>query len=162
MSYGRKKTQIVVVIIITLSQILTVSCQKNEQTDKTEHTEVINKAIEHKFFLPSESLGIFTGEEPSYSMKFGNQMIPMASSKWHIEISGTSLEMQQVSDGQTIHYTGTYTIQSEDEIKIVIKAQLTDDKYNQSFKPTLRFYKTTNIWFLEGVAGSEGCSLKKL
>lgn len=86
----------------------------------------------------------------------------MPSSKWRIEISSTSLEMQQVNDGQTIHYTGTYTMQSDDEVKTVIKAQLTDDKYNQSFTPTLRFNKSSKTWLLEGTAGSEGCSLKQL
>ena len=112
--------------------------------------------------LPTESIGIFTGEEPAYSMKVGNQMIPMPASKWRIEISPNFLNIQQVSDGQTIHYTGEYKIKSMDKLTIVIESRLIDDKYNQAFTPILRFYKTTNIWFLEGVAGSEGCSSKQL
>jgi hypothetical protein len=85
----------------------------------------------------------------------------MPSSKWRLEISNTLLEMQQVSDGQTIHYSGKYNIEFDDDIKTVINAQLIEDKYNQNFTPTLRFNKATKAWFLEGVMGSEGCSLKK-
>lgn len=145
-----------IIPLVFVCIFLIVGCQENKQSDNTKLPEV----IEQKLILPPESLGIFTGEEPAYSMKFGNQMIPMPASKWRLEISSNLLEMQQVSDGQTIHYTGTYTMQSDEEIKTVIKTQLTDDKYNQSFTPTLRFNKSSKTWFLEGTAGSEGCSLE--
>jgi hypothetical protein len=148
-------------MFILLSFFLIVGCQGNKKNDNTKQPEVLDKVIEQKPILPSESLGIFTGEEPAYSMKVGNQMLPMSASKWRLEISNALLEMQQVSDGQTIHYTGNYKIEFQDEIKIVIKARLIEDKYNQDFTPTLRFNKSTKAWFLEGVMGSEGCSLIK-
>lgn len=150
-----------VVVFILLTIFLTVGCQKNKQNDNTKQPEIMDKAIEQKPTLPPESLGIFTGEEPSFSMKVGNQMIPMPDSKWRLEISNNLLEMQQVSDGQTIHYTGNYKVEFQDEVKIVIKAGLIEDKYNQDFTPTLRFNKATKTWFLEGVMGSEGCKLTK-
>jgi hypothetical protein len=146
---------------ILLPIFLIVGCQENKQNDNTKPPEVIDKTTEQKPILPPESIGIFTGEEPAYSMKVGNQMIPMPASKWRFEISNNLLEMQQVSDGQTIHYSGNYKIEFDKEIKTVINAQLKDDKYNQDFTPTLRFNKDKKNWFLEGVMGSEGCELIK-
>lgn len=155
-----KKISLVFMSIL-LPIFLVVGCEGNKQNDNTKQPEIMDKAIEQEPILPPESLGIFIGEEPAYSMKVGNQMIPMPASNWRLEISNNLLEMQQVSDGQTIHYTGNYKIEFQDEIKIVIKAELTEDKYNQDFTPTLRFNKSTKGWFLEGVMGSEGCSLIK-
>lgn len=144
-----KKISLVFMFIL-LPIFLIIRCEGNKQNDNTKQLEIKDKAIEQKPILPPESLGIFIGEEPAYSMKVGNQMIPMPASKWRLEISNNLLEMQQVSDGQTIHYTGNYKIEFQDEVKIVIKAGLTEDKYNQDFTPTLRFNKFTKAWFLDG------------
>jgi hypothetical protein len=161
MEESKMKKISLVFMFILLPIFLIIRCEGNKQNDNTKQPEIKDKANEQKPILPSESLGIFTGEELAYSMKLGNQMIPMPSSKWRMEISSTLLEMQQVIDGQTIHYSGNYNIEFQDEVKIVIKARLIDDKYNQDFTPTLRFNKATKTWFLEGIMGSEGCSLAK-
>lgn len=57
---------------ILLHISLIVGCQGNKQNNNTKPPEVIDKAIEQEPILPPESLGIFTGEEPSYSMKAGD------------------------------------------------------------------------------------------
>jgi hypothetical protein len=148
---------------IILFLILIVGCKDKElsRSSTVENNEPKNETLDENSTLPSEATGIFTGEEPPYLMSVGNQKIQMPSSKWRIEISANSFYMQQVSDGQTIHYSGKYNKQSENDFSIIIKGDLVDDKYNQSFTPTLRFNKNSNTWFLEGVAGSEGCSLEK-
>lgn len=143
--------------------VFIIGCMEKESSDNStkDKSETNNQSITENMTLPSDAIGIFTGEEPAYSMRVGDKIIPMSSSKWRLEISNAILDMQQVSDGQTIHYSGKYNIEFDDEIKTVIKSQLKDDKYNQDFTPTLRYNKATKAWFLEGVMGSEGCSLEK-
>lgn len=143
--------------------VFIIGCTEKESSNNStiDKVETKNQSVAENINLPPEATGIFTGEEPGYSMKVGYQIIEMPSSKWRIEISTHSLNMQQVSDGQTVHYLGKFNIESENEVSIVIKDDLLDDKYNQSFKPALRFNKDSKTWFLEGVAGSEGCTLNK-
>lgn len=143
--------------------VFIIGCTEKESSNNStiDKVETKNQSVAENINLPPEATGIFTGEEPGYSMKFGSQIIEMPSSKWRIEISTHSLNMQQVSDGQTVHYSGKFNIESENEVSIVIKGDLLDDKYNHSFKPALRFNKDSKTWFLEGVAGSEGCILNK-
>lgn len=149
------------VFLILLFFILIIGCKDKEPSKNStiDKVETKNHAVEENLILPSEAIGVFTGEEPNYSMKVGNQMMQMPSSKWRIEISTNSLDMQQVSDGQTIQYSGKFNKESENQVSLLIKGDLLDDKYNQSFTPTIRFNKDSKTWFLEGVAGSEGCNL---
>lgn len=142
------------------SMFLLMGCREPEDKN-IEKTTSQKQSVIPILKLPPDAVGIFTGEEPAYSMRVGDKIIPMSSSKWRLEISNTLLEMQQVSDGQTIHYSGKYNIEFDDEIKTIINAQLIEDKYNQDFTPTLRYNKATKSWFLEGVMGSEGCTLNK-
>lgn len=141
--------------------VFIIGCMEKESSNNStkDKVETKNQSVAENINLPSEATGIFTGEEPGYSMKVGNQIIEMPSSKWRIEISTHSLNMQQVSDGQTIHYSGTFNKESENELTLLIKGDLIDNKYNQSFIPRLRYNKDSKTWFLEGVAGSEGCVL---
>lgn len=140
---------------------LLVGCQKTENNNVEDKITEQEQSYLQVSKLPKDAIGLFNGGEPAYSMKVGNQMIPMSSSKWRMEISENHLNLQQVSDGQTIYYSGKFIIESDNEISVTIIGDLLDDKYSQSFTPTLKFYKALKSWFLEGVMGSEGCSLSK-
>jgi len=147
---------------ILLLIILFIGCQEIHQNGNTDdNSESIDRLNEQKLTLPAEAKGVFVGEEPASIMKVGNQTIQIPPIKHRLEISGNSIVLQQVSDGETVKSNGNYDIISEDEVSIVVVANLIDDKYNQDYTPTLRFIKDSKSWFLEGTAGSEGCSLKK-
>ena len=149
-------------ILILLSVILIIGCQEGKQKDNIEDKSDSNdRLVEQKLTLPAEAKGVFVGEEPASIMKVGNQSIQIPPIKHRLEISGNSIVLQQVSDGETVKSNGNYDIISEDEVSIVIAGDLVDDKYNQSYTPSLRFLKESKTWFLEGVAGSEGCTLIK-
>lgn len=157
-----KKITFSISSLIVLSITLIIGCQEIKQKGNTDdNSESIDRLNEQKLILPAEAKGVFVGEEPASVMKVGNQTIEIPPIKHRLEISDNSIVLLQVSDGETVKSTGNFDILSENEVSVEIEASLIDDKYNQAYTPTLRFIKDSKSWFLEGVAGSEGCTLIK-